>query len=198
MRFQFILPDFCPPLCERIKNVANHPRTEIVEMGERYGDGHKISTDPLFTFQVFNCNVVVLFAGDYVAMSHYPGIPMAQERYLPQFLSEVRRDSGTSEVVAVPIAGDDFYHDDVRRILKIERVEIVSEFCDGLDMMLRDEFSDAFFERSRHGFELREHRGMTEQLGEKCVLAIPDTREVLLYSSATKVGSKTLYTNNRR
>ncbi len=192
MPYQFNLTRWCPPLSDTIRRMANDPQTEIVKMGISYGEGHIVSPHPLFTTHIFNCNVVVLFGTEYGAMSHYPWLVNDPRNYVSTFVDEVMDKSKSNGLEAVVISGDTVGHEIITEELDKKGIDIRAEFCDDFPTLLREDFGNAILRYLTTGKECASYEGLAAELGEKFVLAIPKTREVLLYSTATKVGSRVL------
>lgn len=192
MPYSFNLTRWCPPLSDTIRRVANDPQTEIVRMGNCYGEGHIISPRPLFTTQVFNCNVVVLFGAEYGAMSHYSGMVNDPRNYMPAFVDEVMDKSKSKSLEAFVISGDPVGHEIIIEELRNKNITIKAEFRDEFPTLCRSDFGNAILYYLTTGKELVNYEGLAAELGEKFVLAIPKTREVLLYSTATQIGSRVL------
>lgn len=131
--------------------------------------GDVVSSRPIQSLEYANCNGVVLRSKNGAAgLSHYDLEPKP-EIYLPQLIAEIstRCNCNNYELSAVPVGGDKNHFQRNMKILESYQIPIVGRYC--------DEWMD-------DGGMLFDMPGTKSTKGDKHLVAVPKTQEVLMYS----------------
>lgn len=148
----------------RFRKFSEHP--DIVWLAY----SHKIVSSKMVQSHSYrNCNGVALLNSEMVGLSHYDLNNEYPETYLREMIKELKEQT-TGDISAVLIGGDRHHLEWNRRVLKDHEIPIIGEYCD----RWMDE-----------GVLSKNH-----VVGDKHVIVVPKTQEVLMYSDP--VGYKIL------
>tara|TARA_Y100000310_G_scaffold282855_1_gene304412 strand:- start:49 stop:591 length:543 start_codon:yes stop_codon:yes gene_type:complete len=143
------------------ERVDKDPETRVLKY-----PGHTASRLPIKSEGYGNCNGVVLLDNGTMIVSHYDLKTGTPESYIPELINETTITSST-DLSAVVIGGDTNHFERIKKILRKKRIPIVGEYCDG--WMDEDRLKDQLLKETT--------------IGHKFIVGIPNTKEVLIYSS---------------
>ena len=133
------------------------PSTVVLDYNEE-----TYSKKPIYSEGFFNCNSVILFSGQFAAVSHHDLGSKKSEVYIPEMIKTLVSQSGSTDISSVLVGGDSTHLQKNKALLTDYKIPVVAEYCDSwMDIATLNE-------------------GKT--LVGKHLFVIPQTREVILHS----------------
>lgn len=146
---------------KRFEEVASDINTIYVKY-----PGHLAAHGPLRSSWYANCNGVALLGHDSATLSHYDTPDNRPEIYISELIAELSRICDIWDVTAAIVGGDAAHFRINRELLESRGIVIVGEYLDG--------WAD--------GEILLYEPGAKQTKGDKDIVIVPGTREVLMYS----------------
>ncbi len=120
-----------------------------------------VTDKPIYSREFHDCNGVVLLNHNFVGLSHYNLNSCRHDKiprdYLPKLINEIKDKSGSQDIRAVLMAGDNQLLKMNKKILKDFKIPIIAEYTDNWEIDIKRKLV-------------------------KKMIVIPSTQEVLMYS----------------